>query len=88
IDPIGTALKVKEYLGAMGLDSLDFVSIPAAILLAASEFLVGVAVLKGLRIQLFSKIALGFISFFTLLTLWIAVANPISDCGCLGRPYT
>lgn len=85
IDPIGTALKVKEYLGAMGLDSLDFVSIPAAILLAASEFLVGVAVLKGLRIQLFSKIALGFISFFTLLTLWIAVANPISDCGCFGE---
>ncbi len=85
VDPIGTALKVKEYFGAAGLDSIDFISIPAALLLSAAEFLVGVAILKGLRIQLFSKIALGFIIFFTLLTLWIAIANPISDCGCFGE---
>lgn len=85
IDPIGTALKIKEYFGVMGADFLDFLSIPAGILLAAAEFLSGVAILKGLRIQLFSKIALGFISFFTLLTLWIAIANPISDCGCFGE---
>lgn len=85
IDPIGTALKVKEYIGVMGLEFIDFISIPVAILLSAFEFLVGVAILKGLRIQLFSKIALGFISFFTLLTLWTAIANPVSDCGCFGE---
>lgn len=85
VDPIGTALKIKEYMGVMGLDSLDFLSIPIAVLLAASEFLVGVAILKGLRIETFSKIALAFISFFTLLTLWIAIANPINDCGCFGE---
>lgn len=85
IDPIGTALKIKEYMGAFHMDFMDFISIPLALILTSAEFLVGVAILKGLRIQLFSKVALGFISFFTLLTLWIALSNPISDCGCFGE---
>ncbi len=85
IDPIGSALKIKEYLGAFHLGFMDFVSIPSAILLSTAEFIVGVAILKGLRIKLFSKIALGFISFFTLLTLVIYIFNPVSDCGCFGE---
>ena len=85
VDPIGTALKIKEYIGAFHLDSFDFLSIPLALLLTWAEFLVGVAILKGLRMKLFSKIALLFISFFTLLTLWITLANPVSDCGCFGE---
>ena len=85
VDPIGTALKIKEYIGAFHLDSIDFISIPLALILTWAEFLVGVAILKGLRMKLFSKIALVFISFFTLLTLWVAIANPVSDCGCFGE---
>jgi uncharacterized membrane protein YphA (DoxX/SURF4 family) len=85
IDPIGTALKIKEYIGAFHLDSFDFVSIPLALVLTWAEFLIGVAILKGLRMKLFSKIALAFISFFTLLTLWVAIADPVSDCGCFGE---
>ena len=85
IDPIGSALKIKEYLGAFHLSAIDFISIPSAILLSTAEFIVGVAILKGLRLKLFSKIALGFISFFTLLTLFIYIFNPVSDCGCFGE---
>ena len=85
IDPVGTSLKINEYLAALHVQFLDFASIPLAVVLTSAEFLVGVAILKGLRIQLFSKISLGFISFFTLLTLWVAVANPVSDCGCFGE---
>ncbi|MBQ7773954.1 MAG: DoxX family protein [Bacteroidales bacterium] len=85
IDPIGNALKIKEYLGAFHLGFMDFLSIPGGILLSAAEFLVGVAILKGLRIRLFSRIALWFISFFTLLTLMIALFNPVEDCGCFGE---
>ena len=85
IDPIGNALKIKEYFGAFHLDFIDFLSIPTAILLSTAEFIVGVAILKGLRIKLFSKIALWFISFFTLLTLVILIFNPVSDCGCFGE---
>lgn len=85
IDPIGSALKVKEYLGAFNMEFLDFFATPGAILLSTAEFLVGVAMLKGLRINLFSKIALGFISVFTLLTLFVYLYDPVSDCGCFGQ---
>ena len=85
VDPIGTALKIKEYIGALHLDAIDFISLPLALVLTCAEFVVGVAILKGLRMKLFSKIALVFISFFTLLTLWVAIANPVSDCGCFGE---
>ena len=85
IDPIGTALKIKEYIGVFHLDSFDFLSIPLALVLTWAEFLIGVAILKGLRMQLFSKLALIFMLFFTPLTLWIAIANPVSDCGCFGE---
>ena len=85
IDPIGSALKVKEYLGAFNVEFLDFFATPGAILLSTAEFLVGVAMLKGLRIKLFSKISLGFISVFTLLTLFVYLFDPVSDCGCFGQ---
>ncbi len=85
VDPIGTALKIKEYIGVLHLQFMDFASIPIALLLTCAEFLVGVAILKGLRMEFFSKVALAFISFFTILTLWIAIANPVSDCGCFGE---
>ena len=85
VDPIGTALKIKEYIGVFHLDAIDFLSIPLALLLTCVEFLIGVAILKGLRMEFFSKIGLAFISCFTILTLWIAIANPVSDCGCFGE---
>ncbi len=85
IDPIGTSLKIKEYLGVFGMDFLDSLSIPGAILLSTAEFVVGVAILKGLRIRLFSKVALVFVSIFAAITLFVFIYNPISDCGCFGE---
>ena len=85
IDPIGTALKIKEYIGVFHLDAIDFLSIPLALALTCLEFLIGVAILKGLRMEFFSKAGLAFISCFTILTMWIAIANPVSDCGCFGE---
>lgn len=85
IDPIGNSLKIDEYLGAFHLGFMDFISLPAGILLAAAEFLIGACILKGIKIRLFSLIALIFISFFTLLTLYSAIFNPVQDCGCFGE---
>ena len=85
MDPVGGALKIDEYLKAFHLGFMDFISMPAAILLACTEFLIGVCVLKGIRMKFFSGAALVFTSFFTLLTLYSAIFNPVQDCGCFGE---
>lgn len=85
IDPIGGGLKIKEYLTAFHLGFLDFIDIPAALLLAAAEFIIGVSILKGLRMKFFAVAAFWFMAFFTLLTLYSAIFNPVKDCGCFGE---
>ena len=87
VDPTGGALKIDEYLKAFHLGFLDFISMPAGILLSAAEFVIGVCILKGIMMKLFSKITLGFVSFFTLLTLYSALFNPVQDCGCFGEAF-
>lgn len=87
MDPVGGALKIDEYLKAFHLGVLDFASMPAAILLACTEFLIGVCVLKGIKMKFFSGVALAFTSFFTLLTLYSAIFNPVQDCGCFGEAF-
>ena len=86
VDPLGTQYKIHDYLGAMGLGSMmpDFVTLSAAVLLSAVEFIFGICLLFAIRRRLVSKLVLALLVVMTLLTLWLALANPISDCGCFG----
>lgn len=85
IDPYGTALKTAEYLSAMGLDFAR----PAAELLAVVqitfELTLGIVLLTRILRRLATFAAFAAMLFFTLLTLWLAVWNPIEDCGCFGQ---
>ncbi len=86
VDPLGTQYKIHDYLGAMGLGSImpDFMTLSAAVLLSAVEFIFGICLLFAIRRRLVSKLVLALLVVMTLLTLWLALANPISDCGCFG----
>ncbi len=87
IDPWGSAYKFVDYFGAMGLDAMAWSAYPLGMLLSFAEFFVGVGILFGLRHKLFPAGALLFMLFFTPLTLWIAVTNPVTDCGCFGDAW-
>ena len=84
IDPWGSAYKFIDYFNAMGLGFMEPAAFPLGVLLALAEFLIGVALLFALFPRLASWGALLFMAFFTPLTLWIALTNPVSDCGCFG----
>lgn len=86
VDPLGTQYKIHDYLTAMGLGSLapDMLTLPAAVLLAAAEFIIGICLLFAIRRRLVSKVVLVLMLIMTPLTLWLALADPISDCGCFG----
>ncbi len=84
IDPFGLSVKLGEYFGALGLDFLKPLSDLGSVLLPSVEMLVGLMLLTGVSRRLSAWIAFVSMSFFTLLTLWLAIAKPVSDCGCFG----
>lgn len=84
IDPWGSAYKFTDYFNAMHLEWLTWAALPLGILLSFTEIAIGVALLFNTFLRFFSWLALLFMVFFTGLTLWIAIENPVTDCGCFG----
>lgn len=84
IDPSGSAIKFEEYFLAFHLDFLVDTALPLAILLSAAEMMIGLNLLAGIRMKLTAWLLMIFMSFFTVLTLILALTNPVSDCGCFG----
>jgi uncharacterized membrane protein YphA (DoxX/SURF4 family) len=84
VDPIGSTLKFTDYFIAFGIPFLNPLALPMAILLSSTEFLVGISLLFGYKYRFASWILIVFMSFFTILTLILAITNPVTDCGCFG----
>ena len=86
IDPLGTVYKIEDYLKAFGGFFTELLPLAevAAWGLIILELLLGVCMLLNIRTQWTSWLALLFYLVMTPLTLYIALTNPVSDCGCFG----
>ena len=84
VDPLGTAYKISDYLEAFSLTSLDFLALPAALMLIAAEFTIGFNILFNVHLKATTWVASLFMLVMTPVTLYLAISNPISDCGCFG----
>ena len=87
VDPHGIEYKLQDYATAFGLGSLmpGTVALLAGMLLALLEFRVGFCAFFGIFRRFTARLALAFMVVFTPLTLYLALANPVSDCGCFGE---
>ena len=84
IDPLGYGYKIEEYLEAMHLDAIANIALPLAIILAVLELVIGFSLFFRQLPKLGALGALLMLCIFTPLTLWLAIANPVTDCGCFG----
>ena len=86
VDPLGTQYKLIDYLAAMHLQALtpDFLTLGASVILSAVEFGLGICLLFAIRRRATTFLTLLMMAVMTPLTLWLAIANPVSDCGCFG----
>ena len=84
IDPWGSTYKFIDYFTAFGMTWMHPTAFMLALLQNAAEFVIGFALVVGLRMRETAWASTLFMGFFTLLTLFIALTNPVSDCGCFG----
>ncbi len=89
-DPVGTAIKLKEYFEVFAANfSGGFaIFIPhdlfISITLIVLETMLGIALLLNYRIRITAWILLFLSLFFTFLTFYSAYFNKVTDCGCFG----
>ena len=86
IDPWGTYYKTTEYLTAMHLPIVEWGNTVLALsfMLFSVEFIIGVSLMLGCYRKAAPIMAALFMLVMLPLTLWIAVADPVADCGCFG----
>ncbi len=85
VDPWGFMYKIQEYLEVWGMAWVprEFdLCIGAAI--SMLEFTIGVSLILGCLRRITTMVALAIMAFMLPLTIYIAIANPVADCGCFG----
>jgi len=90
-DPLGFSYKLKEYFEVFQADSgmaffeyFAHIALPLAIIICASEIVLGVMLLIGYRRELTLWLLFAQIAFFTFLTFYSACYNKVTHCGCFG----
>lgn len=84
IDPWGFIYKIEDYLAVWQISEPRELILCGAVALAGAEFLIGVCLLLGMMRRAALWAATLLMAFMLPLTVYIAIANPVADCGCFG----
>ena len=87
LDSVGAGLVMEGYLRFFHLVFILPAAKPLAVFLALAEAILGSAMICGVWRKPMAIITTAMIVFFTILTLLLAIFNPVSltDCGCFGE---
>lgn len=84
VDPYGFTYKIQDYLIELNLIELFPLALPAAVVLVVAEFFLGALLLLGIYRKFTTRLIGLFMIVFTPFTLWVAINDPVQDCGCFG----
>lgn len=84
VDPWGTYYKFSEYIEALGFSILPNLILAFVFALCTLEFLIGACIVTGSYRRSMPIIGCAFMAFMLPLTFWIAIKDPVADCGCFG----
>ena len=84
VDPLGTAYRIEDYFIAYQMEWALPIALLLSVILCTFEFSLGVLLIVNVRMKLISWLLLGVMSYFTILTFFDAIYNPVPDCGCFG----
>ncbi|MCM1504028.1 MAG: DoxX family protein [Muribaculum sp.] len=84
IDIWGFIYKIDQYLNVWGCPQPQSLVFTAAAALSGIEFVLGFLMALGCYRKLVTWVMTLIMLFFTPLTLYIVLVNPVPDCGCFG----
>lgn len=84
IDLWGTVFKIEDYMAVWGIDVPRTVVMMGGLALSTFEFSAGLLLLGGCYRRVVTWGLMACMSFMLPLTLYIWIADPVSDCGCFG----
>lgn len=88
VDPWGFVFKLQDYLNVWGVHWLwREVVFCIAFSVAVFEFTAGVLLLTGCLRRAVCRLLTLMMLFMLPLTAYIAIANPVDDCGCFGEAW-
>ncbi len=85
-DPLGMCYKLNAYFAHWGFRIAEtslFLKL-ASVGLGVLELMLGVYLLMGIRRKMTALVTTLLMVAMTLLTIYVAVYNPVNDCGCFG----
>ena len=90
-DPLGFSYKLQEYFEVFQADTglvlfewFAHIALPLAVIICASEIILGILLLIGYKRNLTLALLFAQIAFFTFLTFYSACYNKVTHCGCFG----
>ncbi len=84
VDPWGSMYKFAEYFFAWDMDMPREITLVMSSGLAVFEFALGVLLIFGAMRRTTAWLLGMFMTVMTIITVYIYVADPVSDCGCFG----
>jgi uncharacterized membrane protein YphA (DoxX/SURF4 family) len=84
IDPVGGVYKLEDYFLIFKWTLPWNVNLILSIVQGAVEFILGILLLSGIWEKNTRIVVLLFMLLMTPFTLYLAIANPFTDCGCFG----
>lgn len=84
VDPWGFIYKIEEYFNVWNFVIPRELTLALAIIISVVEFIVGIMLTFGIMRRVSAWLATAFMVVLLPLTAYIAVADPVSDCGCFG----
>jgi uncharacterized membrane protein YphA (DoxX/SURF4 family) len=86
IDPLGFTYKIQDYLTAFGpfFEHFSFFALPVSIAMSSLELIIGLLLFFNIFTKEASYLSLLFMCIMLPFTLYIALTNPVTDCGCFG----
>lgn len=83
-DPLGLSYKMQEFFEVWGLSGLNPITLSLSIGMNVFEILLGVAMIIGYRMRLFTSLILLLTVFFAFLTGYATLSGKFKSCGCFG----